>query len=1254
MSSIRGYKFLILVLLVIGNKYCFGQTQGTNYMRIRVPQIPVNDTLKMDTIPVQRQAVSIWYNDALGRILQSVQVMGSATQKDIVLPYVYDKMGRAPISYLPYTDQSTNTSNAGTFRNNAVSNSINFYNPSTPGAPKIPTDVAPYLKTVYEASPLGRVNEQGKLGTVFQPGTGHTVRASYNINNIADSIKYYYNIIEGASVTTKTFPSGVLTKTIVTDENGHRIAIWTDLQGRIVTKSELYAPSPYYSTDYIYNDLNQLSDIITPAGKKQLASNKILFQQGFIQQTYIFHYDSIGRVVEKKIPGKGWVYIVYNHSNKPVLSQDSNMKVKNQWMYYKYDAEGRIVQTGIYINKTVTNRKALQYVCDNSFPILWETWQPGIGYSNNAFPQQSVTPSTSPLLVYTIYYYDDYSFTEAASKPFKTNIYNTTPSLRTMGMLTGVSVYVLGTANQRLVTVNYYDYKARLIQQQSDNHLGQVDMVNNQINYIGELTGNQKMTIPIAGSPITVNDRYVYDHIGRLIDAFESINGGAEIVTTHHVYNEIGQVVSEGLHSANYNRPGVFPYTGVTTMPVSISESTTLSTNKTDLASTSVTLNPGFSFTATAGNSYVAGIGYTFAQMQEFRYSMRGELTNINNGTLTNDGITQTDPNALFGESITYSETSPIGAVPQYNGNIAGVTWRNKIEQTGLNGLATGGQGYTFNYDSADRLTKSSYYTQPSSTWVNSTNEALTEKVNGYDEMGNIDTLLRKDKAGNLLNKLIYTYQGNQLVSVSDAGTQNITGTYTYDGNGNMVSDSRKGITITYNYMDLPDTIKQGTSKLVFTYDAEGNKLYKQLITAGSVASQRHYIHDVELTASTSIAFDGKVESIVFDQGRIVNAGSGNYQYEYFLQDHLGNNRVTFRPNANGTLNITQVQNYYPFGSDMGDATMNYTASPQNLYKYNDKELQTELNLNTYDFGARHYDPILGRWTSIDPMAGKNHSFSPYNYVENNPMNMIDPDGMDPNTCDPFHNGGGGLGAAGIAGPALNTITSVIGSWNAFSWSVSTTNWGGLGKVQQNPIKIKQGGDDPFIRAAVQNIRKGWDGLDALMGQTVFETFSLIEKSLKNGKIKDALIKAIVKQTVKYATGTKRDRQEVMGAVTGEIIQLGLFEGLSELGKIGELDAVANQGGITVIGHYPQYGELAKSLGARRFQIPPSVFDKMSAAEQWKANTKFLDRTILRGDKIRLATPLNQVKPNSWYARELKYLYGKGYKASSDGLWLVK
>ena len=132
------------------------------------------------------------------------------------------------------------------------------------------------------------------------------------------------------------------------------------------------------------------------------------------------------------------------------------------------------------------------------------------------------------------------------------------------------------------------------------------------------------------------------------------------------------------------------------------------------------------------------------------------------------------------------------------------------------------------------------------------------------------------------------------------------------------------------------------------------------------------------------------------------------YRAEYFHQDHLGDTRLVFSDfNLNGIvdlekddpstplneLEITQESHYYPFGmKHLGP--WYETVAPENKYLYNGKELSADYEINLYDYGARWYDPAVGRFTGVDPSAEEFPWVSTYNYAENEPVANIDLHGL--------------------------------------------------------------------------------------------------------------------------------------------------------------------------------------------------------------------------------------------------------------------
>ena len=138
---------------------------------------------------------------------------------------------------------------------------------------------------------------------------------------------------------------------------------------------------------------------------------------------------------------------------------------------------------------------------------------------------------------------------------------------------------------------------------------------------------------------------------------------------------------------------------------------------------------------------------------------------------------------------------------------------------------------------------------------------------------------------------------------------------------------------------------------------------------------------------------------IAHEEGRALKLGD-YFRYEFNLTDHLGNVRVSFSDvDYDGAIEeaegeVLQVDHYYPFGMRMGG--LSYNSGTENRYRYNGKEYHQELNLGLYDYGARMYDPAIGRFTGIDALAEEYQMWSPNSYVFDNPIRFVDPDGMEP------------------------------------------------------------------------------------------------------------------------------------------------------------------------------------------------------------------------------------------------------------------
>ena len=484
----------------------------------------------------------------------------------------------------------------------------------------------------------------------------------------------------------------------------------------------------------------------------------------------------------------------------------------------------------------------------------------------------------------------------------------------------------------------------------------------NNSNFPDDASGNGKgaLTASVAtvlGSSNKIYTAYYYDIKGRVAKTVQSnLLGGYDVTATVYTFTDKPATVTH-THTASGKPTRTEMYT------YSYNHADRLLKVEHTLGGTKITL-ADYAYD-NLGRLQSKSLHGSATNKLTYAYNVRGWLTGIS-GT-------------KFTQNLYYNTGN---GTARYNGSISSMTWKAGNESTV--------RGYKFTYDGLDRLLNATY---GETAGINANTDRFSENVTAYDKNGNIKTLQRYGQTGastyGLIDNLTFTLGGNQLTRVDDAVATSAynngfefkdgvkqANEYNYDSNGNLTKDLNKGITnISYNCLNLPSVVTfSDGSTITYTYAADGTKL-KTVHKTGSTTTTTDYCGNV-------VYENGVQKLLLTDEGYVTLSDS---KYHYYLKDHQGNNRVVI--NQSGT--VEETNHYYPFGGVF--------ASSGNVqpYKYNGKELDAKKGLNWYDYGARHYDAALGRFTTVDPSAENYYSTSPFTYCLNNPLNYIDPLGTD-------------------------------------------------------------------------------------------------------------------------------------------------------------------------------------------------------------------------------------------------------------------
>lgn len=224
--------------------------------------------------------------------------------------------------------------------------------------------------------------------------------------------------------------------------------------------------------------------------------------------------------------------------------------------------------------------------------------------------------------------------------------------------------------------------------------------------------------------------------------------------------------------------------------------------------------------------------------------------------------------------------------------------------------------------------------------------------------------------------------------------------TYTYDANGNRITETRNNETTTYSYNAFNHLVsiinKNGTTKYVYSHNRRVKKILPSAQGGQDGKSITYTNNDLAEIDDTSGSY---VTYLFLEQQRI--ATIFNNQIRYHVNDHLNSPSLMLDQYGG----VVQKRDYLPFGQERVNIMNDPYMSDIPLHSFTDKEQDPESGL--IYFKARYYDPRIGVFTQQDPVIVRadmnNPAFqyallnpqllNPYAYVGNNPVKNVDEEG---------------------------------------------------------------------------------------------------------------------------------------------------------------------------------------------------------------------------------------------------------------------